>query len=115
VLTELEERFFPIYRRLKDLKWQFLVPDSTLYALDVVAEVRAIHRDHPTLYDVLGIGNPADPLLIGVAKNCNGIVVTDEKSSGKRHKSKIPFVCTGRNVGWSSGPNYLRSIGVVIP
>lgn len=111
VCDELERRFPDVYNRLKPQKKLLLIPDSDLYALDSVAEIRAIHRAHPKLYNQFGTGNPADPFLIAIAKTQSGVVVTDEKANGKGHKSKIPFVCAGRNVGCTSGPKYLKGLG----
>lgn len=108
---ELKRRFPPVFARLKDLRKDFLIADADIYTADVVSEIRAIHVAHPGLYDQLGTGNPADPFLIAAAKFKSGIVVTDEKSAGAGYKSRIPYVCTNRNVGWSAGVAYLRSIG----
>jgi hypothetical protein len=99
VYEELARRFQPVHARLKDLRRVFLVPDGDLYGADVIAEVRAIHQHHPKLYDLLGGGNPADAILIAAAKALGAIVVTDEKTDGHGHRSRIPFVCTSRNVG----------------
>lgn len=112
VTEELAHRFPKVYRRVKDLRKQLLVPDADLYTGEVIAEVRAIHQHHPTLYDRLGGGNPADPMLIAVAKTKLGIVVTDEKMIGPGYKSRIPYVCTSRNVGCTSRLPYLKQIGL---
>jgi Domain of unknown function (DUF4411) len=111
VWDELDRRFHPVFVRIKDMRKKLLIPDGELYSAEVAAEIRAMHRAHSGLYDILGAGNPADPWLIGAAKMLNAVVVTDEKSSGPGHKSKIPFVCTSRNVGWLAGRPYLKSIG----
>jgi hypothetical protein len=110
---ELERRFPDIFARLKPFKNILLVPDTDLYALEVIAEIREIQKHHPTLINPLGGGNPADPFLIGVAKAKSAVVITDEKSKGPGFKSKIPFVCTNRNVGWISGDGYLKGLGCV--
>jgi hypothetical protein len=112
VCKELEALFPDIYRRVKPLKKRFVVPDALTYTADVKAEVRAIRQAHPRLYDPVGTGNPADPWLIAVAKSLPAIVVSDEKKEGNRHRRKIPFVCTSRNVGHEDRLDFLRKIGV---
>lgn len=111
VCEELERRFPDIYRRVKSQKKRFQIADADLYAPETVAEIRAIHRAHPNLYNQFGTGNPADSFLIAAAKIKSGIVVTDERTSGKKHKEKIPYVCAGRNVGCTTRAQYLRLIG----
>jgi hypothetical protein len=113
VLEELERRWPDVYKRLKPLKKTILIPDGDLYSSDVITEIREIQRLHPGLINPLAGGNPADPFLISVAKSKLAIVVTDEKSKGKNHKSKIPFVCTNRNVGWIDGNGYWKGLGCV--
>ena len=113
VSDELKRRFPDIFARLKPFKDLFLVPDSELYSPDVIAEIREIQKHHPKLINPLGGGNPADPFLIGVAKAKSAVVITDEKSKGPGYQSKIPFVCTNRNVGWVSGDGYLKGLGCV--
>ena len=113
VMVELERRWPEIYGRLKPFKRKLVVPDATSYSADVVAEVRAIHDQHPGLYDRLGLGNPADPMLVAVAKADAAIVVTDERSSGKQHTRKIPYVCTQRNVGWINRQGFFAAVGIV--
>jgi hypothetical protein len=113
VLEELERRWPDIYKRLKPLKKTILVSDGDLYSADVIAEIREIQKHHPNLINPLSGGNPADPFLIGVAKLKLAVVVTDEKSKGPGHKSRIPFVCTNRNVGWIDGNGYWKGLGCV--
>lgn len=112
VCDELERRFPDVYARVKPQKKILLISDADLYAADAVAEIRAIHKTYPKLYNPFGTGNPADPFLIAAAKTQSGIVVTDEKTNGKGYKSKIPYVCTGRNVGCTSRDRYLKLIGL---
>jgi Domain of unknown function (DUF4411) len=111
VADELSRRFPEIYRRFKACKREFLVPDSALYSTEAILEIREIQKHHPGLINPLGGGNPADPFLIATAKLSSAIVVTDERSTGPRHKSKIPFVCMNRNVGWLPGLDYLKGLG----
>jgi hypothetical protein len=113
VLEELERRFPDVYKRIKPFKKTILIPDGDLYSPDVIAEIREIQKHHSGLINPLAGGNPADPFLIAVAKTHLGIVVTDEKSKGPGHKSKIPFVCTNRNVGWVAGDAYWKGLGCV--
>ena len=113
VLDELERRWPDIFAKVKPFKKTILIPDAELYAPDVIAEIRDIQKYHPNLINPLAGGNPADPFLIGVAKVKVGIVVTDEKSKGPGHKSKIPYVCTNRNVGWIDGNGYWKGLGCV--
>ncbi len=113
VLDELERRWPDIYKKIKPFKKKILVPDGDLYSPDVIAEIREIQKHHPGLINPLAGGNPADPFLIGVAKLKQGIVITDEKSKGSGHQSKIPFVCTNRNVGWIDGNGYWKGLGCV--
>ena len=110
VYEELGQRWPEIQARFKDIRTDFLVPDADTYDLSVIAEVRAIHQNHPGLYDALGTGNPADPILIAVAKTISAIVVTDEKREGSGHRSRIPWVCTSRNVGSANRIEYLEVI-----
>ncbi|MER9877611.1 DUF4411 family protein [Mesorhizobium sp. M0118] len=112
VCDELERRFPDVYRRLKPQKKILLIPDAELYALETITEIRAIQRAHPKLYNQFGTGNPADPFLIAAAKIQSGIVVTDERTAGKKHKEKIPYVCAGRNVGCTSRVQYLKVLGI---
>jgi hypothetical protein len=98
---------------VKPFKKGILMPDSDLYAADVIAEIREIQKHHPGLINPLAGGNPADPFLIAVAKSHLGAVITDEKSAGPGYKSRIPFVCTNRNVGWTPGARYLKGLGCV--
>jgi hypothetical protein len=112
VYGELERKFPDIHKRLKPFRADLLVGDGEMFHPDVIAEVRAIHAQHPKLYDVLGVGNPADPFLIGVGKHTGAIVVTDERSAGKGHRSKIPYVCTQRNVGWTPRLDFFRAVGI---
>jgi hypothetical protein len=111
VMGELQTRFPTIHQRLKPHEEDFIIPDAEMYTAGVVAEVRIIHRDHPKLYRFMGGANPADPLLIAVAKEIGAIVVTDERTAGPKHKERIPWVCRQRNVGSMDGTTYLRSIG----
>jgi hypothetical protein len=111
VWDELERRFGPIHKRLKRYRKTLLIADSDLYAPDVVAEIREIRRHHQTLINPFGGGNPADPFLIAVAKSLSAVVVTDEKAKGSGHRSRIPYVCTNRNVGWMTGSDYLKELG----
>lgn len=108
---ELKRRFPKIYARLKDLRREFVLPDAELYTLEVTAEIRAIHQHHPKLYDGLAGGNPADPFLIAAAKFKLAIVITDEKTAGSGYKSRIPYVCTSRNVGCTDRLTYLQALG----
>jgi hypothetical protein len=112
VFDELERRFPDVHSRLKPYRSQLVVPDAATYTLSVVSEMRAIRAQHPGLYDALGTGNPADPFLIGVAKDMSGIVVTDERSSGKAHKHKIPYVCAQRNVGCTGRIRFFEALGI---
>ena len=52
--------------------------------------------------------NPADPILIGVAKDQNVVVATDEKKKGPGFQRRIPFVCTQRNVGCTDRVDFLK-------
>lgn len=113
VMDELQKRFPDIYARLKPIKRKFIVSNETLYSEEVSAEIAEIRQQHPKLYDAEGAGNPADPFLIGCAKAMDGIVVTDERTSGKKHKEKIPHVCRSRNVGCANREDFLRAIGVI--
>jgi hypothetical protein len=112
VYKELEKKFPDIHGRLKPFRAQLLVPDAIMFHADAVTEMRAIHAQHPKLYDVLGAGNPADPFLVSTAKQMNAIVVTDERSVGKAHKTKIPYVCTQRNVGWVDRLGFFKAAGI---
>ena len=112
VFDELKNRFPPIHSRLKDLRKQFLISDADTYDDHVKAEIRAINQAHQGLYSQLGSANSADPFLIAVAKAKSAIVVTDEKTSGPKHKFKIPYVCKSRNVGHANRIDYLKAIGI---
>lgn len=112
VYDELERKFPDIHARLKPHRKELLIDDAELYSLDAVAELRAIRAQHPGLYDQLGAHNPADPFLIAVAKTKSAIVVTDERHVGKGHKSKIPYVCTQRNVGWMDRLAFFLATGI---
>ncbi|MCE2986933.1 MAG: DUF4411 family protein [Phenylobacterium sp.] len=113
VFDELERKFPDVHARLKPYRKRLVVPDATIYSADAVAEMRGLRAQHPKLYDQLGPGNPADPFLIGAGKVMGAIVVTDERSAGKAHKTKIPYVCTQRNVGWTSRLKFFEAVGVV--
>ena len=111
VMEELERRWKPIFDRLSPYWDDFVVPDATLFSDTVIAEVRILQQQHAGLYRPMSAGNPADAFLIAVAKDMGGIVVTDEKRAGPGYRSKIPWVCTQRNVGSIDGIGYLRSVG----
>ena len=112
VYEELERRFPDVHARLKPFRSQLIVPDAIMFHPDAVAEMRAVHAQHPKLYDALGTRNPADPFLISTAKQMNAIVVTDERAAGKAHKTKIPYVCTQRNVGWVDRLGFFKAAGI---
>jgi len=116
VLDELEQKFKPIYERLKPHKQDLLVADGIAYSNEVAAEIRAIHRDHIKLYNPIGGINPADPFLIAVAKELSKehatAVVTDERRSGARYRSKIPYVCQQRGVACIDRLEFLKEIGI---
>jgi hypothetical protein len=112
VCEELERRFPDVYARLKPFRAQLVVPDAIMYHPDAVLEMRAIQAQHPKLYDALGTRNPADPFLVSTAKQMSAVVVTDERSSGKAYKAKIPYVCTQRNVGWTDRLGFFQAVGI---
>jgi hypothetical protein len=114
VWDELESRWPDIANRLKGYKKQFVLSDDQTYTAGVVAEVGFLNLNHRRLWSVMGGRNPADPLLIGVAKDLGVIVVTDERSSGPKHQRRIPFVCAQRNVGCTDRIDFLRKLGCVI-
>jgi len=111
VWDELESHFPDIANRLKGYKRQFVLPDDQTYSAGVVAEVRVLNQNHGRLWNPVGGRNPADPLLIAVAKDLNIIVVTDEKRQGAGFQRRIPYVCTQRNVGCTDRRDFLRKIG----
>lgn len=113
VMVELERRWPDVYARLKPFKRKLVVSDAITYTADVAAEVRAVHAQHPGLYDQLGLGNPADPWLVAIGKTQSAVVVTDERSTGKQYQRKIPYVCTQRNVGWINRPGFYAALGIV--
>lgn len=113
VMDELSKRWPDIYKRLKPFKRNILVPDQITYSAEVAAELRALQVQHPELYDQLGSNNPADPFLIAVAKFQSDVVVTDERSKGKKHTHKIPYVCTQRNVGCINRNGFYDAVGIV--
>jgi hypothetical protein len=111
VWDELESRFQDIARRLKRYKKEFVLPDDIVYAPGVVAEVRYLNEHHRTLWNPVGGRNPADPMLVAVAKDLNVIVVTDEKRKGPGFQRRIPYVCTQRNIGCAERLDFLRKLG----
>lgn len=111
VWGELESRWPDIAARLQGYKKQFVLPDDQTYTVGVVTEVQFLNQNHRRLWSVMGGRNPADPLLIGVAKDLGVIVVTDERSRGPKHQRRIPYVCTQRNVGWTDRVDFLRKLG----
>jgi predicted nucleic acid-binding protein len=111
VWGELESRFADIATRLKAHKKQFVLPDDVTYAVRVIAEIRHLNRFHRSLWNPVGGRNPADPILIAVAKDLNIIVVTDEKRQGPGFQRRIPYVCAQRNVGSTDRLDFLRKIG----
>lgn len=111
VWDELESRFPDIAERLKGYKKQFVLSDAVTYAGGVVAEVRYLNQHHRNLWNPIGGRNPADPILIAVAKNLDVIVVTDEKRKGPRFQRRIPHICAQRNVGCTDRLDFLRKIG----
>jgi hypothetical protein len=88
------------------------IPDAETYDVHIKAEIRAIMQAHAGLFRQLGPANTADPFLIAVGKSKSAIVVTDEKVTGPKHESKIPFVCKSRNVGHAGRSDYLKVLGV---
>lgn len=111
VWEELESRFSDIADRLRGYKREFVLPDDKTYTAGVIAEVRALNQSHRKLWNPMGGRNPADPFLIGVAKDLNTVVVTDEKRQGAGFQRRIPFVCTQRNVGCTDRLDFLRKLG----
>jgi hypothetical protein len=114
VWDELEGRFPDIAKRLKGYKKQFVLPDAVVYTAGMVAEVRYLNDNHRKLWNPVGGRNPADPILVAVAKELNVIVVTDEKRKGPGFQRRIPYVCTQRNVGCTDRLDFLRKIGCAI-
>ncbi len=110
VWDELKSQFPKVHARVKLYRKEFVISDALLYDAMAVAEVRIIQEQH-NLINQLGTGNPADPFVIAGAKVIGASVVTDEKATGKRHKSKIPYVCKARNVDCISGKQYLEELG----
>jgi hypothetical protein len=111
VWDELDSRFPDIAKRLKAYKRQFVIPDGATYSQGVVDEVRFLNQHHRTLWNPVGGRNPADPMLIAVAKDLGVIVVTDEKRSGPGFQRRIPHVCTQRNIGCTERLDFLRKLG----
>jgi len=111
VWDELESRFPQIAERLKGYKKQFVLSDDVTYSAGVIAEVRQLNQNHRRLWNPVGGRNPADPMLIAVAKDLSVIVVTDEKRQGPGFQRRIPNVCTQRNVGCTDRLDFLRKIG----
>lgn len=111
VWGELESRFPDIAGRFKAFKKAFVVTDEITYSIGAVTEVRYLNQHHKSLWNPVGGRNPADPILIAVAKELNVVVVTDEKRSGPRFQSRIPYVCLQRNVGCTDRIDFLRKIG----
>lgn len=111
VTGEIERRFPGIHLKLKPYRQKLIIPDADTYHSEVIAEIRAIQAAHPLLYRRLTQQNPADPWLIGVGKYLDGVVITDERVAGPKHKRKIPWVCQNRNVGFVTGPHYFASLG----
>jgi hypothetical protein len=111
VWEELERRFPDVADRLKAYKKAFIVTDDVTYSDAVITEVRDLNRNHRKLWNPVGGQNPADPILIAVAKDLNVVVVTDEKRSGKGFQRRIPYVCVQRNVGCTDRLDFLRKIG----
>ena len=111
VSDELERRFPDVFKRIEPFKKTFLIPDVELYSAEVIAEIRDIQTHHPGLINPLRGANSADPFLIAASKFRSAVLVTDEKPNGPKHKYKIPYVCTNRNVGWTSGVLYLKGLG----
>jgi hypothetical protein len=70
--------FLILRNGLRDTKKQFLLPDDQTYSVGVVAE--DLNQNHRRLWNPVGGRNPADPILIAVAKDLN-VVVTRMKSA----------------------------------
>lgn len=111
VWDELETRFPDIAARLKAYKKELLVSDALAYTAGVVAEVRYLNQNHRKLWNPVGGRNPADPILIAVAKDLGVVVVTDERKAGPKHTRRIPYVCIQRNVGCTDRIDFLRALG----
>jgi len=111
VWGELESRFPDIAKRLKAYKKQFVISDASTYTRSVVDEVRYLNLHHRNLWNPVGGRNPADPMLIAIAKDMSVIVVTDEKRKGPGFQRRIPHVCAQRNVGCTDRMDFLRKIG----
>ncbi len=69
-----------------------------------------ILENHPRL--IKDTENPADSLLIAVAKVYGFVVVSDETDRQKANR-KIPRVCDGINVVHKSGEEFLSIIGLM--
>lgn len=114
VWGELESRWPDIAKRLVAYKKEFVLPDDKTYTAGVIAEVRFLNLNHSKLWNPIGGRNPADPILIGVAKDLSAVVVTDEKTQGTGYKRRIPYICTQRNVGCTDRVDFLRKLGCAI-
>jgi len=96
---------------LQGYKREFVLTDGQTYTAGVVAEVRFLNQNHRKLWNPVGGRNPADPMLIGVAKDLSVVVVTDEKTKDDGYQRRIPYVCTQRNVGCTGRIDFLRKLG----
>ena len=111
VWDELSSRWPDIAKRLEGYRKEFVLPDDQTYTAGVVSEVRFLNSNHNKLWNPIGGRNPADPILIGVAKDQSVVVVTDEKRKGPGFQRRIPFVCAQRNVGCTDRLDFLRKLG----
>lgn len=76
----------------------------------VQAIVSEILTKHPTLIDLNRTSNQADPFVIALALQRNGIVVTEEKWTNSPKRTKIPNVCEAYNVQCIDLLNMIREL-----
>lgn len=80
-------------------------------SLEIQQAVTTVLEDHPKLMGAGGGRNAADPFVIALAIAYDGIVVTEETSSGRITKPRIPDVCHAMSVPCVNLIGFVRTQG----
>lgn len=69
-----------------------------------------IIADNPTLIDINRTSDQADPFVIALALERNGVVVTEEKRTNSPKRTKIPNVCDAYKIRCIDLLNMIREL-----
>ena len=107
-----EEVYFELEKQDDSIKSWVDINKKMFQPLDdgVQAIVSEILTKHHTLVDLNRTSNQADPFVIALALQRNGIVVTEEKWTNSPKRTKIPNVCEAYDVQCIDLLNMIREL-----